>query len=223
MHGCKIKLPLGKNFMLFYDGEEDRNLILTNGILNNWSAYCEANWLNLGRNDLITPENKVKWFLDGCGNFLLYGRSEGIISSFKHSSNASRELPVSSCPADVSGLLYSSNTYKPEGSEYYGNMIESLPDIPAKRKKKVSKPKKSIKDKAHPIAICKVNTEGIFLVGRKRYKVADTIFEYGVKDTKNDFYFLMDTIYVQHKDGSLNYYDMSFNEIPQEVIIEIKE
>ena len=57
---------------------------------------------------MFSPELRVKRFLDSIGYYLLYGQTDGIITSYKEAMHEAREIPASSCPGIVSNILYAS-------------------------------------------------------------------------------------------------------------------
>lgn len=57
---------------------------------------------------MFSPEIRVKRFLDSIGYYLLYGKTDGIVTTYKEAVNQAREIPVSSCPSAVENAFYSS-------------------------------------------------------------------------------------------------------------------
>ena len=87
----------------------EEQLKTASAMLEGWQDYLDRNWLNDNGEDLFSPELRVKRFLDSVGYYLLYGRTDGIVTAYKEAANRAREIPVSSCPGEVSNIMYAGN------------------------------------------------------------------------------------------------------------------
>lgn len=65
----------GSEQRIFYNAEDNKRELLEKHILNYWKDYCDSHWIWLGKFEegKWNYEDKVKYFLNRCANFLLMG------------------------------------------------------------------------------------------------------------------------------------------------------
>ncbi len=202
--------------MLYYENDQDRNKILLS-YTEKYFDYCIQNWTN-SKGNFFTVEDKVKYFLDGCANFLMHSNGGGL-SEYKQKQIAQSEIPVTSCSEEVKDLVYS---IVKDGSGA-SKKLECLIFIQGKRENSDNKSKQKAKpsirrDKNIKSAICIVDTDGEFLVGRTKYKINNEIEEYAPQEFKGEECFGQDRIYVIFDSSGKRYFDMNLNEISSEAI-----
>lgn len=205
-------------------------------ILSGWEDYCDHNWINDSGEDLYSPEIRVKRFLDSLGYYLLYGHTDGVITSYKEAVGEAREIPSSSCPSYVNNMIYGSGGTSEAIAEdealAFKTMTAILDEKVPKRKKpaapkpkQVSKRKKiqDISDMHHGLAIerFRVDRDGCFWVGLDQKQIVDAPQYRAKAVTKRngdtDILFDMDRIL---KCGD-DYYDMNGDPIAPECIINV--
>lgn len=196
--GYRLKLPNGSFAFLAYENkDEDRNGFVKD-VLEEWGEYCRDNWLSKESITMFSPGDKVKWLLNGCANFLLMNNHDrGILSKYKENVIKEREFSV--------------EHFEALDTIYDGE----LPPVKTKR------PHRGMLLSDNPVAVCRVDTEGIFRIGRTFYKLSDNVTEYLPDIIKSEPIYKMDTVYVEALADSSIFYNMNFERIPDGYINEI--
>lgn len=201
-------------------------------MLEGWQDYLDRNWLNDNGEDLFSPELRVKRFLDSVGYYLLYGRTDGIVTAYKEAANRAREIPVSSCPGEVSNIMYAGNGNVDDEDEKqsFRTMTEILDERAPKRKPPQKKKTVSLRQKMQNIRDenngaevlrFKIDTNGHFSYGGCQMMVWH-YDKYNAKvvrkrNGETDILFDMDTIM---RCGN-RWYDQNGDEIPDGCVSEI--
>lgn len=78
-----------------YRTEEDRCEV-QKPILAKWQGYIENGWMSENHEAMFCTENKIKWFLDGCADFILSGKgnSRNIMTAYKEKRNREKEISL---------------------------------------------------------------------------------------------------------------------------------
>lgn len=166
---------------------EDQMLAQAERILAGWEDYCNRNWLNDDLEDQYSPEIRVKRFLDSIGYYLLYGRTDGIVTAYKQAAHEAREIPSSSCPSGVNNMLYGSGGASGDAARdealAFRTMTEILDDRAPGRKKQAPKrqgPSRRRKiemiSEAHggePVTRHFVDTDGYFRCSGRLWQIQD--------------------------------------------------
>lgn len=130
-----ITLPNGTKHFQVYDRDTDRCQTVQEIVIDHWESYCNHNWLNYKRDDNFCPEMKVKWLLNGCGNYLLDRTGcDDVLSDYRSKKIKNTEIPMTSCTDDILEKL--------ESDEYRVTASDNLRAIEKKKKKPDSKDKK---------------------------------------------------------------------------------
>lgn len=207
--------------------------------MKTWQKYCDDNWLSYNCSDIWSPENKVKWMLDGCANAILRPNMSGILTDYQKMKMRKYEIPMSSCGSEVEGLLYSQRPVVDNGEESHHNdlMFEKLDQayfdvynkkIPKSRRNIKSSIKhvttrsdkiKTIKEKYLDCLFCEemVDTDGYFELDSCKYRVTDD--RYLPVQTGSGVFYEMDKInIVMLNNGERLYYTQSFDSISIECV-----
>ena len=163
---------------------------------------------------------KVKVFLDGIAYVMMAGNREGIETDYKRVMHAKREIPESSCPTSVRNILYGSGSVSAgvavEEESQFAVLTEMLdaaaePYEPIRKPIKYSESKfqKKLRLVIHGGEWCRVDTDGYFWVGDKRYVISDQAVQYQPIQTEYDDYYSMDRILA----SGGKFYDMNYDEV----------
>lgn len=178
----------------------------------------------------------MKAFLSGCAYILLRDKPEGTLTAYKEMINGTREVPMSSCPAQFSDYLYS-NRKPPEdideetqSNAQFETMLDRLDQQAAPHKnRKKKKPEiptrfdriEEIKE-ALPggvFSFCRVDTKNWFEHDGIWFKIDPSVKAYKPKRTKDGLLYDMDKIVVvQTPDRLLHYFDQKLNSIDQNFV-----
>lgn len=116
--------PNGTKKQLFYSSRasfERRSMILYLNLLKKWEDYCRTKWIWKRKFDpfKFNHEDKVKYFLDRCSDFLLYKNTGEHLPSLEKQENMDKfEVPLSSSGHNVGDFLYSSNDAAIDNDKY---------------------------------------------------------------------------------------------------------
>ena len=159
-------------------------------------------------------------FLDSLAYYYLLGNTQGVVTDYKKVMHAKREIPVSSCPAYVENLLYStvgttSQADREEASSFK-TMLERL-DANAEKyevQKTTKKRQDSLFQKKLKLGItggewCTVDTENKFWHNNMHYMIDESETQYQPVETEYGEYYSMDKILV----SGGNFYDMNYDEV----------
>ena len=207
-------------------------------LLDPWEAHCLKNWMNANKGGAFSPEDRIKYFLDGCANVLLHGNMEDILSRYKEIMRGKTEIPVSSCPSSLKDYLFSGSQAPVEESE--DMMFELiLEDVDAKAeiytKKKPVKKKERAQTRFDRIqniradypgcemTTCIVDTENFFECFGNTYQVDDAVKQYQPKRTREGMIFDMDRVIgVEAEDGEIAFFDQDMFHIADELVHRIR-
>lgn len=196
MRGYNVIDPAGRVQKLWCETEEEKRERV-NELLEKWDDYINRNWISPNASDKLSPERKVKSFLDGLGYFLLMGNGGDIVTDYKEVMNGKREIPISSCPPSVQDALYGTGADPETGADdtFFALMTEALDEKADKLVK--PKPKKKQKGKKSPKQIIK----SYLANSNSPYS-----YEFCTVDTDNNFKTADGTVY--HIDNSVEAYRM---------------
>ena len=225
----KIFLPNGTSCLLPYEDYYEK-LKHVEAALNGWDSYLDGNWISTNHTDVFCGENKVKKFLDGLAYYLLIG-SEGVVTDYKEIMNGKREIPMSSCPSQVSDIVYGTGgVFHPQTEEDLA-AIEKVMDAPMKSKSDKKKNsqrcenleslKKLCGDNAH-FTYCRVDTQNDFRFDEVLWHIDESLEGYQPKHTPlGDLYDMDLVVAVRSKDGVIHFFDADYLPIPEEKIKKI--
>ena len=215
--GYKILEPSGKATVVVV-ADKAHATERTRELLERWGDYCNRNWLN-DSDDVFSPEQKVKRFLDSLGYFLLLGNMQGIETDYKRVMHAKREIPVSSCPSFVENVMYASGCasevlQQEEKSSF--NVCTDRLDANAekyeaqkpKRERQRSKFQKYLSLGIQSGEWCRVDTEGVFEYKGRLYEIDKGETQYQALDTDVGELYDMDRILAT---DHLGFYDMNYD------------
>lgn len=201
----KIYFPNGANTLLPY-GTYEEKLDRAKALIDAWEPYLEGNWISTNYTDVLCGENKVKRFLDGLAYYLLLG-SEGIVTDYKELMNGKREIPVSSCPQQISDMVYGTGcaARQPDEESTPIEDNESRMKITVKTKKPRSgKSKRELNlemirktyGRIDHFRTCIVDTDNNFSFNGDKYHIDESVTEYAPKHTALGDLYDMDAVYV---------------------------
>lgn len=203
-------------------------------LIDEWSGYCEKNWVGVNNANPYSPENKVKAFLSSLGYFLIMGNADDIVTDYKQVMNGKREIPVSSCPSFVEDKMYSgihvntNETLKKAESECFSGIMESM-DAKANKRYGIRSTKKKVLVKTRYDKIKEIEASGVklcceivdtnneFTFVGTRFRISSSMCpQYGPKKTKSGVLYDMDSIFiaVDKNDFVVGLYDGDINRIP---------
>lgn len=169
--------------------------------------------------EVYPPEQKVKKFLDSVAYCMMIGNMDGIVTLYKESVHAKREIPASCCPSRVENILYASGEfsegYAQDEEASFRSMVELLDERASKcEPKRAQKHTQSLFSKRLQKNIrdgiwCSVDTEGKFWVGDNQYVIEDQETQYQPIQTEYGDYYAMDRIL--YSNGK--FYDMNYDEV----------
>lgn len=152
----------------------------------------------------------------------MLGRLEGIVTDYKAQKTASRETPISSCPAYVEDIVYGTTA----------SLFVKKEDIvlpPAEETKKKPPQKKTScsmrlarvrdfkeeTDGEHGYEYVPVDTEGCFTFGGKDYQIdMQVVPVYAGKSTREGMLYDMDKVICMQKAcGDIRFFDMRLSPI----------
>lgn len=159
-------------------------------------------------------------FLDSLAYYYLLGNTQGVVTDYKKVMHAKREIPVSSCPAYVENLLYSTvgttSQANREEESFFKTMLERL-DANAEKyevQKTTKKRQNSLFQKKLKLGItggewCTVDTENKFWHDNMHYMIDESETQYQPVETEYGEYYAMDKI-LMTDDGC---YDMNYDPV----------
>lgn len=218
-YGCRIIEPNGKVCVI---KAETREQIpeRVQAVLEKWEKYCDQNWLNES-GDVYAPALKAKRLLDSLAYFLLSGNTQGIETDYKHVMHSKREIPVSSCPSNIENMLYSTevpgpNARREENAEFETLLqrLDARAEPYIQQRARRAKPPESRfhrheRKGIHGGEWCVVDTERVFKIGDRYFRIDDGETQYDPILTKYGELYDMDRVLAY--DGK--FYDMDFHEI----------
>lgn len=235
-HSRYVFLPSGMRYNLYDPEDKDRCRVVNDVLMTKWAEYCNSNWLSDNHEAIDAPEKKVKRFLDGCADFILYCNADGVESDYKKMKTGEREIPMSACTSHMDNLVFSVREKVDAGheaSEFKQTVDELLCED--KTKAGVSKPRQrkfskkpdfeklqAIKKKLHIVDMrfCTVDTYGEFAYKGSIYHIASWNQTYAPKQVGEDDLYDCDRIVVAiTADGEYHYFDPWWNEVPAADII----
>lgn len=234
--GYNVIQPNGVVKKLRAADDTDRRAIVDE-LQAKWKDYCQSNWISWS-DDPYSPENRVKFFLNGVSYFLMVGNTEGVVTDYKDIMNGKREIPISSCPSCVEDAVYGGGStispMSPDEDTRFDNMLDKLDARAAKIEKKKPTTKKRLQTKAdrlkairarhakHEFVYPIVDTENRFVLNGEKYVISDQAAQYSAKDTDLGELYDMDRIVCVITPDGTEFYDMDIMRIPDDWIIKNK-
>lgn len=170
---------------------------------------------------MFAPALKVKRFLDCLAYFLLIGNTDGVVTNYKNSMNAKREIPMSSCPQQIENAMYGLASpplpgFSDEEERVFRNCSEDTGSSAKKRRKKETKFDRWAEKDAvlhfKRLERSVVDTENEFTFDGNRYRIDILMVRpYAANETGA---YGMDYVIcgVDHSDG-VHFFDQNFREI----------
>lgn len=244
----EIKQPNGRKYRLYYNKESglsEKVESLENSVLGYWKDNIEDNWLSKSskKGFYYDSEDKVKYLLDNCANFLLQGelyKKKLWIGRKKQKKINHVESPIEYAGTHVENVFYSSNKQNCDfrcgtslDVEDYEKYV--LPVIKSGNNKRVRKWKiessirhKKISDIGLLVDFNRpyisnwslVDVDNHFKFNNKKFVIDEAIEAYrGVFNKKeNALYYEQDKVLCYYQDSNYFFYDMSYNHITKGII-----
>jgi hypothetical protein len=153
---------------------------------------------------------KVKWLLDGCGNYLLEGNTaeSGVLSRYKEMKIGNNEIPWSSCSEAIlerTEVDDKKHAGQPRGGDElsYITSDKEHPE-PSAHESKFQRMKTLFQNGS--LSSCRVDTDGVFVHNGDRYQINGSVEVYQPKQTKIGLLYDADTIYCFTPKGSKTVY-----------------
>ena len=235
-HSRYVFLPSGMRYNL-YDPEDKNRVKVVNDILvSRWEEYCNSNWLSDNHEAIDAPEKKVKRFLDGCADFILYCNADDVMTDYKKMKTGKVEIPMSACTSHIENMVFSSREKIDAGHEDE-RFNQTLSEISCadktnagaskpRQRKSIKKPDyeklQAIKRKLQIVDMrfCTVDTYGEFVYKGSTYHIASWNQTYAPKQVGEDDLYDCDRIVVAlSASGEYHYFDPWWNEVPSVDII----
>lgn len=165
----------------------------------------------------------MKRFLDSLAYCILIGNTRDIETDYKKVMHAKREIPVSSCPAAIDNMLYASggttSQINEEECASFRVMVEELDERADKyenkklrRERKDSRYAKRLRAGIRDGEWCRVDTDGIFEFGGRRYRIDSGEEQYLPVETEFGLLYDMDRVLASGADGT-EFYDMNYDKV----------
>lgn len=218
----------------FHEGQ-DKLQIINKVILPRWIDYCNDNWLSGDDSDPYCPERRVKVFLDSVGYLLLRDNPEDTLTIYKECARGRCEIPVSSCPASVSDLLYGDGADLSDRSGINNEQFtETLADLDERAERQASR--KTRKQPKHDsrysqilsirrqypgcrFTYCRVDTENCFEYDGQWYAIDESVDAYSPVESEDGPAFPMEEIIVvRDVEGGLHFFDQALCQIEDDMI-----
>lgn len=205
----------------------DREEILTEENIE----YCLRHWMDDSPNRRNSPASRVKKFLDDVAYLLLRDDPGDTLTRYKILSQGSREISVSSCPAEITHYVHGARCAPADDEREAFSLLNEKLDkklAPYKKEKprkewpptkfdKIERVKRELP--GCTISTYPVDTENIFEHGGVEYQISDDVTQYQPRKTREGLQYDMDRVMVvETEDGELRFYDQSFDRIPDEEI-----
>lgn len=182
-----------------------------------------------------SPEQKIKRFLDSCAYLLLRDNPEGTLTDYKEVMHGRIEIDVSSCPSWIADRMDAGGCTLSGSMEDEQARFECLLDKLDSKAEKYMRREKGISSKAetksqrlqrvrslHPnaeIEICRVDTDNCFCCCGRYYRIAETVYQYAPRETKEGLLYDMDRVHAVIKDGvPIQFLDQEGHEINEQEI-----
>lgn len=214
-----------------------------NRLLEKWRDYIESNWLSPDDESLWSPENKIKWMLDGCANAILRPDMNGIITDYQKMKTGRYEIPISSYSSETEDTVYSQRRLIDNGEE--ASRVEVMLDrlderydkayaskLPCEIRNKVrmtrtkertkSSKIREIKGKypGHEFMECLVDTDGYFICDGCKYRISDKRYD-PVQTGEGKFYPMDKVNVVTDQDGLKHMYTQSMDAVSEDGVEQI--
>lgn len=229
-----VILPNGKRMPVYWHANQSKMEIVRDMLLPRWEAYCLRHWM--GAKEQGATEAQIKRFLDGCACILLRDDPGDALTSYKEMMIGSKEISASSCPAVIAeriegGASHTSRAQTEDEWLRFETMLEALDaKVAPYRKKAASQARRkdtcfarleAIRQK-HPgckMETCRVDVDGCFACGGKRYRVDSTRGKYAPHRTRYGEQYDMDKIIgICCPDGGVCFADQSGYPVADEMI-----
>ena len=164
-----------------------------------------------------SPEQKIKRFLDSCAYLLLRDNPEGTLTDYKEVMHGRIEIDVSSCPSWVADKIDAGGCTLTGGTEDEQTRFECMLDRLDSKAEKYMRHEEKIAPKVesksqrlqrvrsqHPhaqIEICRVDTDNCFCCGGRYYCIAETVYQYAPRETKEGLLYDIDRIHAVMENG----------------------
>lgn len=164
-----------------------------------------------------SPEQKIKRFLDSCAYLLLRDNPEGTLTDYKEVMHGRNEIDVSSCPSWIADRMDAGGCTLSGGMEDEQTRFECLLDKLDGKAKKYMKRDRAVRAKVetksqrlqrvrsqHPraeIRICSVDTDNCFSINGRYYCIAESVYQYAPRETKEGLLYDMDRIHAVLENG----------------------
>lgn len=222
--GYKILPPSGGRSQIISAETFDGRMDAVRTLIDRYGSYCDQNWLN-DNGDVISPEIKIKGFLDRLAYFLLIGNTDGIITDYRRDAHNAHETPASCCPAYVENVMYGDGAVSDDAeqdeamrfnaiSEKQNEKIEKYRTVSVNKKRRKSLFSKRIKNGIVCGEWCYVDTNNEFVHDGHKYRIHESVKQYAPIETDIGLLYDMDRILIANN----GYYDMNFDSIPEEMI-----
>lgn len=196
--------------------------------------YCLRHWMDDSPNRRNSPESRVKQFLDDVAYLLLRDDPGDTLTHYKILSQGSREIDVSSCPAEITDYFYGARCAPAEDEHETFDLLNEKLEKKLSPYKKEKPPKKwpptkfdKIERVKRELPGCKistypVDTENIFEHDGIEYQISDDVTQYQPHRTREGMQFDMDRVMVvETDDGMIRFYDQAFDRIADEDVVVI--
>lgn len=234
--------PFGKPMLVYFRKGQDKLQVVTDVILPRWEKYCNENWLSDNHEDPWCAERRVKTYLDSVGYLLLRDNPEGTLTLYKECARGSSEIPVSSCPADMSDIFYADGATLHDcagmTSDQFSLMLEELDEAAAKYAKPKSERQRAKKAKVstrfetvesikrqYPgsrFTFCRVDTDNRFLFEGEAYGIDESVEAYRLTETaEGDWYAMDQIVVVRDTEGDIHFYDQWLRPLYEDLIYPI--
>ena len=244
MNYFKIHQPTGTEYKLYYDKEdnfESKKKILEETILKHWEDYILEKWLYFGVFEIgkHNHEDKVKYMLDRCADFLLKGELnyEGLwigdkktinkIKALEGNFDESTKLQDSIYGSDVDESEYKDNAKVNFESEFYEKFIKPITKESNSTKvrewKRDSKKRQNRINRIETVIDFKkeylskwvsVNNQNEFVFDNKLFEIDGRVEQYqGELLQDGSVFYEQDKILCYKQFGKYHFFDMSYTPI----------
>lgn len=223
----KCHLPDGKTRDVYCEEGADKQQVV-NDLLDEWSDFCENNWLDSNHKDKTNGEQQVKRFMACLSEFLLRDAEKSedypIMTEWGHRKAKASEVLVPGTPGDsetpIVGISEEDANALSTGGyrrTFLGNSY--------KTKKRMSQPwigkfdrlmRYRTADPKCAIESFPIDTENVFTAYGIKYQMSKNVEEYQVKVAKDgeDRYDMDRVIVAKMTDGGVIFLDQNAWEIP---------
>lgn len=234
-HTRYVMLPSGLKYKVYEPPDKDRVRLIDNVLISRWEEYCNSNWISDNHAAIDAPEKKVKKFLDGCADFILYCNADGVESDYKKMKKGKVEIPMSACTSHLENLTFSMREKVDSGSEKikFDQMLEQMSLMDEKKEPESARKKKVVscytklqrlKKEIGPTKFffCAVDTANRFMFEGILFHISEEVEEYLPKRTREGDLYDFDKIVVAiSEDGSIRFYSPQWTEIDRTFISQV--